>query len=195
MPGSVWFAAAAAWQLRDAEAAQGLSALVERNEASGGPAGPMASLDHAAARIAALRGDTDEALVRFARARVMMEEAGIRGVLPLVDLDEALVLRDRDLLSRSLEAFEALGLRGWTARAREAAAGPPEARPAGLTAREVEVLRLLAAGRTSKEIAAGLVVSPLTVNRHIANVYAKIEVRNRAEATAFAIAHGIADRP
>jgi DNA-binding NarL/FixJ family response regulator len=58
----------------------------------------------------------------------------------------------------------------------------------------VEVLRLLAAGRTSKEIAADLVVSLLTVNRHIANVYAKIEVRNRAEATAFAIARGIVDR-
>src|SRR5437588_7155700 len=159
VPGSVWFAAAAAWQLGDAAAAAWLSPLVERQEAAGGPPGPMASLDQAAGRIAALRGDTEEAAARFARARVAMEARGLRGVLALLDLDEATVRADRGLAARA---------------------------PAGLTAREVEVLRLLAKGRTTREIADELVVSPLTVNRHIANVYAKIDVRNRAEATAFA---------
>jgi DNA-binding NarL/FixJ family response regulator len=60
-----------------------------------------------------------------------------------------------------------------------------------LTAREVEVLCLLASGRTSAEIAAALVLAPATVNRHIANIYVKIGARNRAEATAFAITHGL----
>src|SRR5207253_26667 len=59
VPGSVWFAAAAAWQLGDAAAAAWLSPLVERQEAAGGPPGPMALLDQAAGRIAALRGDTE----------------------------------------------------------------------------------------------------------------------------------------
>jgi DNA-binding CsgD family transcriptional regulator len=70
---------------------------------------------------------------------------------------------------------------------------PAPARPFGLTEREVEVLGRLAAGRTSQEIASDLVISVATVNRHIANIYLKIDARNRAEATSFAIAQGIAD--
>ncbi len=61
--------------------------------------------------------------------------------------------------------------------------------PAGLTAREVEVLRLIAAGRTTREIAAALVISLPTVERHITNLYTKIGARGRAQATAFALTH------
>ncbi|MCZ6539555.1 MAG: LuxR C-terminal-related transcriptional regulator, partial [Chloroflexi bacterium] len=64
---------------------------------------------------------------------------------------------------------------------------PTPAYPDGLTEREVEVLRLLAAGHTNREIAEELVLSARTVERHISNVYAKISVRNRAEATSFAL--------
>ena len=64
--------------------------------------------------------------------------------------------------------------------------------PDGLTAREVEVLRLIAAGSTNRQIAAALVVSVATAERHIANIYAKIGVTNRAEATAYALRHGLA---
>ena len=66
--------------------------------------------------------------------------------------------------------------------------------PGGLTERELEVLRLIAAGQTNREIAAALVLSRRTVERHVANVYSKIEVRNRAEATRFALDE-IADVP
>jgi DNA-binding NarL/FixJ family response regulator len=59
--------------------------------------------------------------------------------------------------------------------------------PDGLTAREAEVLRLLAAGRTNKEIASDLVLSVHTVERHLANAYRKISVRNRADATAYVL--------
>ena len=59
--------------------------------------------------------------------------------------------------------------------------------PGGLTEREVEVLRLVAQGKTNLEIADELVLSQRTVQRHIANIYAKIDVRNRAEATTFAL--------
>lgn len=65
-------------------------------------------------------------------------------------------------------------------------------RPAGLTAREIEVVRLLAAGRTNREIAAELVISEHTVGRHVQNMFAKLGVSSRAAATAFAVEHHLA---
>jgi DNA-binding CsgD family transcriptional regulator len=62
---------------------------------------------------------------------------------------------------------------------------------AGLTSREVEVLRLVARGQSNKEIAAELVLSVRTVERHITNLYAKIDARGKADATAYAIHHGL----
>jgi predicted ATPase/DNA-binding CsgD family transcriptional regulator len=62
---------------------------------------------------------------------------------------------------------------------------------AGLTAREAEVLRLVAKGQSNKEIAAELVLSVRTVERHITNIYGKIDARGKADATAYAIHHGI----
>jgi DNA-binding CsgD family transcriptional regulator len=59
--------------------------------------------------------------------------------------------------------------------------------PDSLTAREAEILELLAAGLTSGELAAKLFLSVATVQRHIANIYGKIGARNRAEATAYAL--------
>jgi DNA-binding NarL/FixJ family response regulator len=59
----------------------------------------------------------------------------------------------------------------------------------GLTAREREVLTLVAAGRTNKAIAAELVLSERTVERHVSNIFAKLNVSSRAAATAFAYEH------
>jgi DNA-binding NarL/FixJ family response regulator len=64
--------------------------------------------------------------------------------------------------------------------------------PAGLSAREVEVLRRVAAGRSNREIAAELVLSEKTVENHLTRIYAKIGAENRAAAAAFAIRHGLA---
>jgi len=66
--------------------------------------------------------------------------------------------------------------------------GPAE----GLTGREIEVLRLLAAGETNGQIAATLGLSIHTVERHVSNVYRKIDARGRAEATAWAVRRGLA---
>jgi HD-GYP domain-containing protein (c-di-GMP phosphodiesterase class II) len=63
--------------------------------------------------------------------------------------------------------------------------------PAGLTAREVEVLRLVAYGRSNKEIAALLVISPKTAGNHIEHIYAKIGTSNRAGAGLFAVRQGL----
>jgi predicted ATPase/DNA-binding CsgD family transcriptional regulator len=64
--------------------------------------------------------------------------------------------------------------------------------PAGLSAREVEVLRLVAAGRSNREIASVLVLSEKTVENHLTRIYAKIGAENRAAAAAFAIRHNLA---
>src|SRR5216684_1230984 len=64
--------------------------------------------------------------------------------------------------------------------------------PDGLTIRQAEVLRLLAAGMSSKQIAAALYLSPTTVDRHLATVYRKLGLGGRVEATRYALAHGLA---
>jgi DNA-binding NarL/FixJ family response regulator len=61
--------------------------------------------------------------------------------------------------------------------------------PDGLTRREVEVLRLLAEGRTDAQVAEQLVISPRTVNHHLTSIYRKIQVSTRAAATRYAFEH------
>ena len=61
----------------------------------------------------------------------------------------------------------------------------------GLTAREIQVLRLVAGGQTNREIAGELVLSVKTVDRHIANIYGKIGARGRADATAYALTRAL----
>ena len=61
----------------------------------------------------------------------------------------------------------------------------------GLTDREVEVLRLVAAGRTNRQIAEDLIVSPRTAEHHVQHVYAKIGSSTRAAASLFAMEHGL----
>ncbi|HEX3691696.1 MAG TPA: HD domain-containing phosphohydrolase [Solirubrobacteraceae bacterium] len=65
--------------------------------------------------------------------------------------------------------------------------------PAGLTAREIEVLRLLVRGLSYKEIAQELVISRKTAGAHVEHIYAKLGVSNRARASLFAMRHGLMD--
>ena len=76
----------------------------------------------------------------------------------------------------------------------EAPPGEAPAYPDALTEREVEVLRLIAAGSSNREIAGELVLSVRTVERHITNIYAKISARGRADATVYALDHGLTDK-
>lgn len=92
----------------------------------------------------------------------------------------------------------AAGEDGWlsrriTARVLDLRRAPTEAdeTPGGLTPRETEVLALVARGRTNADAAAELFVSEHTVRNHLANVYAKLGVSNRAEATAWAWRTGL----
>jgi HD-GYP domain-containing protein (c-di-GMP phosphodiesterase class II) len=63
--------------------------------------------------------------------------------------------------------------------------------PAGLTAREIEVLQLLARGLSNKQIGTRLVISPKTVANHVEHIYAKIDASTRATASLFAMQHGL----
>jgi DNA-binding CsgD family transcriptional regulator len=90
-----------------------------------------------------------------------------------------------------------LGIHGLGERASalrsELAAPAAPAWPAGLTGREVEVLRLIAAGHSNRAIAEALFISPNTVLRHVSNIFAKTGVANRAEAAAYATRKGLAN--
>lgn len=68
-----------------------------------------------------------------------------------------------------------------------------EARPGGLSAREVDVLRLAAQGRTTREIGERLFISAKTADRHIQNIYTKIGTSNRAAATRWAVEHSVVE--
>lgn len=68
----------------------------------------------------------------------------------------------------------------------------PTPQPDGLTDREAEVLGLVAAGRTNRQIAAELAIAEKTVARHLSNIFTKIDVASRTEAAAYAFTHGLA---
>jgi DNA-binding NarL/FixJ family response regulator len=67
----------------------------------------------------------------------------------------------------------------------------PGGRPAGLSDREVEVLRLLARGSTNRQVGSRLGISTKTVGRHVEHIYAKSGVSSRAAAALFAAEHGL----
>ena len=102
-------------------------------------------------------------------------------------------LDDEDAATIELEAaratFATLEARPDLARVEALIRGGAPADAHGLTPREQEVLRLVAAGDTNRAIAAALVVSERTVDRHVSNIFAKLGVSSRAAATAFAYQH------
>jgi DNA-binding CsgD family transcriptional regulator len=105
------------------------------------------------------------------------------------------LLGDEDGAKMELESarttLEQLGAVSDLARLRELQHhGAPKA-AGGLTGREVEVLRLLATGRTNRAIAQELDISEKTVARHISNIFAKLDLSSRAAATAYAFQHNL----
>jgi len=86
-------------------------------------------------------------------------------------------------------ALTDLGRRGRLTREQEHSG--PVSPLGGLTAREHEVLRLLAAGRTNREIAAELFIAPKTASVHVSNILAKLHAGSRTEAAAIAHAEGV----
>jgi predicted ATPase/DNA-binding CsgD family transcriptional regulator len=103
----------------------------------------------------------------------------------------ALSLGEAVALAKSMPLTAVSSPEPSTVRGVSGAVTPRQPDMAGLTAREAEVLRLVAKGQSNKEIAAELVLSVRTVERHITNLYGKIAARGKADATAYAILHGL----
>jgi DNA-binding NarL/FixJ family response regulator len=102
-------------------------------------------------------------------------------------------LGDEDTAAMELDAarsaFRDLGAVTDRARVEALLEAPAPAPAGGLTEREVEVLALVARGRTNRQIAAELVISEHTVARHLQNMFAKLGVSSRTAASAFAFEH------
>jgi DNA-binding CsgD family transcriptional regulator len=96
------------------------------------------------------------------------------------------------ILAREIRDFLSAGSRDELMRSRETRSGVGEVYPGNLTSREVEVLRLVAMGWSSRQVARELVLSARTVERHISNIYSKIGVHTRAQAAAYALKQGLA---
>ena len=97
----------------------------------------------------------------------------------------------RSSSTRRAATFAELGAAPDLARVDALTAAAPKADAHGLTARELEVLRLVAGGQSNREIAAALVISEHTVARHLQNIYAKLGVSSRTAASAFAFEHDL----
>ena len=155
------------------------------------------------ASVNALRGEQTRAAQLWGAAEALGEAASVP-LLPAIESRydyEGHVAAARSRLGE--EAFEAQWAEGrkmtpeeaveYALLAPERPAEPeaPPNYPAGLSAREVEVLRLVAKGMTNARIAQELFISPRTVNAHMGSVYNKIGSHSRAEAARFASEHGL----
>jgi predicted ATPase/DNA-binding CsgD family transcriptional regulator/DNA-binding XRE family transcriptional regulator/Tfp pilus assembly protein PilF len=177
--------AAAARRQNWAEAAGYFRAAIEALQAGGHPhslAEAMIGLGRACHQA----GDNDEALRQLRAAQALAAESG--NVQRAAEAEAAIA---------ELAGGPAGGRRDPSPQGTELqGAGPQSAapQPGNLTGRQAEVLQLLAAGLSNKQIAAQLFISTATVERHLATIYRNLGLAGRVEAARFAINHGIADR-
>jgi predicted ATPase/DNA-binding CsgD family transcriptional regulator/class 3 adenylate cyclase len=172
---------------------QALSAYQESGQKRG-----VAEVLEGLAGVAARRGNAERAGRIFGAAEALREIIGAplppsdRNIfMPMIREAQSIMGQDafarawslgRQMLAASLDHLIAYAL--------EPDATP--AKPAGLTKREGEILRLLAQGLTDAQIAERLVISPRTVNAHLSSIYSKLDVNSRAGATRFALENGLA---
>jgi DNA-binding CsgD family transcriptional regulator len=183
----------------DISAADTTTSELEQTAATYSSPGLQAAAKAARGAVLLAQGRAREALAelreacrRWQQLEAPYEAAKTR--LLLADAHRA--LEDEDAVTLELDAADAVFRRlgaDWDARSvtnRRADA----ALPAGLTEREVEVLQLVAAGQSNREIAAELFLSERTVHRHVSNILAKLAAPSRAVATAFAYEHGLVSK-
>jgi DNA-binding CsgD family transcriptional regulator len=174
------------------------------------------SVAHYLGLLATVMSRWDDAEMHFDAALERHTHMGARPLLAHTHYARATMLlarrrrtdrrRARDLLEEARALYSDLGMSTYATRAAAQLARPSLATteaaavvyPNGLTEREVEVLRLLAAGKSNREIATQLVLSVRTAERHIANIYEKIGARGkvaRAVATAYALLQDLTPSP
>jgi DNA-binding CsgD family transcriptional regulator len=186
----VSLSAAAVWELRAADLAERLLPNARIVADSDPRDFYMTSSELTVARLSAVTGRVDQALEYFARARVTLERRDQQVLRAIVDHDEALIRLEHQqpggarLLDAARAQFEEFGMVEWSRRLAVAKV-PERGLPDGLTVREAEILRLVATRWTNKEIAAELVVSVHTIERHVQNAYRKIGANNREDARAY----------
>jgi DNA-binding CsgD family transcriptional regulator len=172
-----------------------LDSIAGREEEPGALAALAA---HSCGLVELTAGDPEAALAALRRAaelwqrfRAPYEVARTRELIGLACRN----LGDEDTARLELEAaretFARLGAATDLARVEGSAGLGNVADSHGLSKRELEVLRLLCAGETNREIAKNLIVSIRTVDRHVSNIYAKLGVSSRAAATTYAHQHGL----
>ena len=167
-------------------------------------------VDRVLAALEVLRGDLPAAEAHLDAAEAHAREEHLRPELPLVmagraDLELARggpgsTIRARGFFATALRLLEDAGMAAEASRVRELlralppqpGARPAQAYPAGLSGREVEVLRLVVAGLSNREIARKLALSEKTVANHLTAILNKTGTDNRTAATTFAIRQGLA---
>jgi DNA-binding CsgD family transcriptional regulator len=156
--------------------AASLVALAQVAEAQGQPELGVRFLGKAEAIV----GPTGLQLLPFDRYQHELITAQLRSQVDQPACDSAWAAGRQLSLDEAVQAALALG---------QAARATSDT--AALTDRQREILRLLAAGQTNREIAAGMGLSVATVERHLANVYVRIGARGRADATLYAVRSGL----
>ena len=171
-----------------------LDAVAEGRE--DGVLGAMAAQARGTVELAS--GNTEAALGALRRAGQVWQQLGApyeQARARMLVGRACRALGDEDAASLELEAaraaFSELGAAVDLAHLDRVTSGASATNAHGLTDRELEVLRHLAAGVTNKEIAAELVLSVRTVDRHVSNIFVKLGVSSRAAATAYAHEHGV----
>ena len=182
----------------DVDAATGAADLLADLAEGSGASILQAMAQTAAGAVQTARGDAPAAVAGLRRAGAMWRDLRLpyeaararvllgRALRAAGDEDDALLE-----VRSAIAAFDRLG----AVPDRDAATAflpGTDVLPGGLSPREVQVLRLVAAGKSNREIAAELVISEHTVARHLQNMFAKMGVSSRSAATAFAFEHDIA---
>ena len=171
---------------------------LERTAAAIGRGVPEAIAAQARGAILLAEGDAAAALVSLRRALEVWqaiaapyETARVRVLIglacgALADADGAELE-----LAAARAAFDDLGAEPDVARVDAIAAGRHRGGSHGLTRRELQVLRLVSAGKTNRAIAAELFLSERTIERHLSNIFTKLDLPTRSAATAWAYEHGL----
>jgi DNA-binding CsgD family transcriptional regulator len=156
--------------------------------------------------LAALLGWRNEAIAHFRTGLELNQQLNIRPFLARTQVRYATLLLNqaseseraqaRDLLTQAQATAQALEMTALLAEIESlrnvTSSAETDANPAKLTPREIEVLRLIVAGHSTKAIATALVISVPTVERHITHIYERLGISSRAEATAYALRQGLA---
>ena len=217
--GTIGVAGAAVWTLGLTEPAPVFLRLAEDLLRAGIGDYPCCSTELTVARMHTLLGHPADAGAAFDRARTTLEKNGQRPLRAMADYDEAVALlrfgrgaptedvtgRANSLIDAAEAGFAAVGMSGWEASARDLRTEADDAAartggrkraslPAGITLRELEILRLVVRGNSDRQIGEDLYLSPRTVNAHIRHMLAKTTLSNRTELSVWAVEQGLVER-